>query len=386
MRGPHIAFIVESAHGHINPTLAVATELTKRGYRISYAVKEYFVPRVVSSGAQALVYRPLEAKFTLFREMEKDPNGAFPFDFSRIANDKNVSLLRLEREDTLSQLRMLYQDDRPDLIIYDQGNLAGRSLASEWSIACCEYAQSMIDTEKTDGHDANLVIVSLPKFFQTNATALDNRRFHFIGPIYNQGKFFKPWRSASSSEQTILVSATTGLLPEADIFLTAICAFENTPFRVVLSIGDELDPGSLGRLPDNCEINQFSSQQEILQHCCLFIGHGGPSSTFEALRFGVPPILIPPSQFHDPYARRIEELGLGIRLLKDTFSADKLRESAASLLEDGATLSRLKQIQKTIGEIDGPGSAADLIHQYSSGETSYVSRASLHSRSKGSKE
>jgi UDP:flavonoid glycosyltransferase YjiC (YdhE family) len=362
MKKRHIAFVVESSHGHINPTLAITSKLAQRGYRVTYAVKDYFVPRVIASGAEAMAYRPLETKLTFFREMQKDKEGEFLFDFKPGDVSDLKRIFRKDMEDMLSQLEILYRDDKPDLIIFDRGNFAGKSLASEWEIRAIEYCPMMVGED--DRHcDADLVIVTIPEFFQDNAAELD-RRFHFVGPIYNDGTLFEPWRSRCYAEKTVLISATTGLVPQVEFFSTAIRAFANLPWQIILSIGDEFDPASLGPLPANFEINQFSSQQKILEHCCLFIGQGGPGSILEALRCGVPLLLIPPSQIHDVYVRRVEELGLGIRLLKGDFSAENLRKSAVCLLQDGALLNRVKQVQKIIGESNGAEAAANLIDRY----------------------
>lgn len=363
MRNMHIAFIVESAHGHINPTLSITSRLVSYGYRVSYAVKEYFASRVISSGGHPIIYHPMEIKLKFLEEMRYDTGGAFAFDFERADKQKFIRLHNIEVENTISQLAHLYADDKPGLIIYDRCNIAGRALASRWNIPAIEHCPMMIDPAIVDEYDPTLVIVSLPEFFQTNRTALD-RRFTFVGPIFTDKTLFAPWTPKLDTREALLISATTGLLPSVKFFATAIHAFENTGFHVVLSIGDELDPALLPRLPSTFEINRFSSQQSILEHSRIFIGHGGPSSIFEALRFGVPLVLVPPSQVHDEYARRVEELGLGLRVLNCEFSADTLRKHVTSLLENSSILSRVNEVKRAISRLNGAEAAASLIHQY----------------------
>src|SRR5436190_17812870 len=48
----HFAFVVPPAHGHVNPTLPLVDELTRRGHRISYATAESFLPQAEDAGAQ----------------------------------------------------------------------------------------------------------------------------------------------------------------------------------------------------------------------------------------------------------------------------------------------------------------------------------------------
>ena len=359
----HIAFIVESAHGHINPTLGIASELVKRGHRVTHAVKKSFAARVIASGSEAMIYDPMETKLNLFQEMSQTPGGEFLFDFSRV----DLNLFAKERfqqevDDTLYQLQTIYKNDKPDLIIYDTMNPAGTSLAAAWGISRIEHCPMMIEPGGAE-HTADLVIVSLPEFLQEHRETLDNR-FCFVGPVYNEGAFFKPLTLAPFPGPTVLVSATTGLLPQVEFFLTALQAFDDLPWRVVLSIGEQLDPTTLGPIPENFQINQFSSQPKILERSSLFIGQGGPASALEALRYGVPPLLIPPSQFHDMYARRIEKLGLGVRLSHTDFSADTLKAAAVSLLQDRLMLERITEVQKELQESRGAERAADLVESY----------------------
>jgi MGT family glycosyltransferase len=157
----------------------------------------------------------------------------------------------------------------------------------------------------------------------------------------------------------ILVSATTAKL-QPEFFRTAIHALENLPCRVVLSIGDEIDPGSFGHLPPHFEINQFSSHLAILEHVSLFVCQGGLGSTLEAFYCGVPALVIPPSPIHNQVALRIAELGLGLRL-EESATVAELKEAAIFLLQDSQTRKRVEEMQRAIRETNGAKLAGDLI-------------------------
>ena len=365
MTRKHIAFIVESAHGHIHPTLPITASLCNRGYRVTYAVTEYFKARVVANGGEAKIYKPLQTKVALFRELQRvnpDGQGDFAFDFSRLDLDRYLKEdFRREVQDTRAQLESLYHNDRPDLIVYDCMNPAGQSLALEWHIPVIEHSPMLIEPEGQ--YASTMVIVSLPAFFQKNAQELGSK-FHFVGPLYTDSKIFAPWKGHSTTEPIVLVSATTGLLPELSFYSTAIRAFQSLPWHVVLSIPEDLSPESLNPLPNNVEINRFASLQDILAKSSLYVGQGGPSGIFEALRFAVPLLLVPPSPAHDVNARRVAELGLGIRLLQSGFSPETVRNAACSLVNDAALRDRLREVQVTIRGNAGAERTADLIDQY----------------------
>lgn len=358
MRKPHIAFMVESAHGHVNPILGISSALVNRGCRVSCAVEQYFARRVTDSGAEPVIYEPWSYKTQFLPKAQK------------CAQDDAAQLRKLWEEfehdgvdNDLPQLRTLYQDDKPDLIIYDFRNLAGKALASLWSIPKLEHAPMLIENNEQSQlggpYDENLVIVSIPRFLQRNADELDER-FHFVGPIYGSRTFFQPWNPKHSAHPTVVVSASTALL-QPEFFKIVIHALEGLACEVILSIGDEIDPDSLGSIPAHFQTNRFSSHLDLLGHASLFIAHGGPGSTLEAIYSGVPTLLITPHAILDQIALRVAELGAGIRLSESAVSVDKIRKSAAFLLTDNGTRERVRALQSAMRATDSAKLATDLI-------------------------
>lgn len=358
----HIAFLMEPSYGHLVPTLGIAAELMRRGYRVTYAINDEFADRIVQSGAQAIIYRPKEGRLKVFREADR---GDGTFDFNADGFMDFIAATKRElNQDACAQLLQLYAGQRPDLIVHVTWlSPAAKALAAEWNIPRVVFFPALVDMEPPDD---DLILVSVPRFFQRNAETFASR-FHFIGftPDSRRG-FFKPWQPAraAGSEKLILVSATTGLLPQVEFFRRAIRAFGNQPWRVVVSIGSQVSASDLAPLPENVEINAGSSNLEILEHAHLFVGQGGQGSTLEALYCGVPPLLVPPAPAHNSITRRILELGLGAYLAVSEATPEDLRRSAALLLEDSSTLARVREAQKEMRKDDGPKQAATLIEEH----------------------
>lgn len=359
MTQKHVAFIVESSYGHIVPTLGIASELIRRGYRVSYAVNEHFAPKILQLGAQPVVYQPLCNKIKFFDEFHN--RGC---DFSMADAPMWERLQQEEAVNTLSQLETLYQADKPHLIVYDYMNLAGRLLASKWGVPRLGHSPAMFESNGAESpyHDDD-VMISIPEVFHKGSDF--DHGLHFVGFIYNDRKrFFRPWRNSEPAMPTVLASATTGLLPQTDFFRLVIRAFENLPWHVVLSVGDQVSPISLGVLPDNVEINQSSSNLDILEKARLFVGQGGEGSVLESLYCGVPLIIIPPSAAHEPVAIRIAEHGLGIHLEKSKASAENLRKCAVLLSDDMQTLRRVAQIREMMRNDTGADKAIALVEKH----------------------
>ena len=365
MKQRHIAFMLEQAYGHIIPTLGITLELVRRGHRVSYAVTRDFASAISRIGAQAVVLKPLETRPNILATLT-----------DHAVTDQNYQALeelrRARTDDSLLQLEALYRDDKPDLIMQDEcEDFAGRSLALKWGIPQIRICPQLLpETFPETVAEDQLVMVTVPRFFQNHLERFDER-FKFVGFIAEgRRRFFKPWQVTDDGRKVVLISVTTGLLPQIEFCKMAVNAFRGQPWKIVLSIGGGLDrvseitPADLGELPENIQLNRFSSNLDILEHASVFIGQGGQGSTLEALYCGVPLLLIPPSSIQDPVACRVAELGLGARVVAADVSANTLRKHAASILDDGDTLRRVKLIQQSMREEHGAQTAADIMDGY----------------------
>ncbi len=71
------------AYGHINPTLPLVQELTRRGETVIYYAMKEFQQRIESTGAQFLDY--------------KEISGATGFDFGTENDPRSFNLIKLAR-------------------------------------------------------------------------------------------------------------------------------------------------------------------------------------------------------------------------------------------------------------------------------------------------
>src|ERR1700722_16464122 len=118
MRSRHISFCVEPAYGHIIPTLGITLELVRRGHTVSHVVTESFSPIVRKVHAHPKIILPLDNRSKIVSAFLKE-NDCFAW---KVGGDEATELSReLTRErtaDSLAKLEYLYQDDKPDVIIY----------------------------------------------------------------------------------------------------------------------------------------------------------------------------------------------------------------------------------------------------------------------------
>jgi len=97
----------------------------------------------------------------------------------------------------------------------------------------------------------------------------------------------------------------------ADVYRTALRAVEGLRARVLLTVGRQFDPASLGPLPANVHLEQWVDQDRVMREADLVVCHGGSGTTFGALAAGVPLVIVPVFADQFENGRRVASAGAG---------------------------------------------------------------------------
>ena len=384
MRQHHISIINIPAYGHVNPTLALVEKLCEKGHRVTYATTEEFAPAVKQAGASPLLYQTtINVEPERIKEMIEK-------------NETPISILK-ESLEILPQLEELYQNDQPDLIVYDFIAFAGKLFADKLNVPairlCSSYAQNesfqlgseeMLKQLKQAEADFQvylekenlpavsfehlaipgaLNIVFMPKSFQIKNETFDER-FCFVGPSLGKRGEQESLLPETGNRPLMLISLGTAFNAWPEFYRMCIDAFRNSDWHVVMSTGISIEPDSLGDIPDNFTVRQRVPQLDILAKADLFVSHGGMNSTMEAMNAGVPLVVIPQMYEQELTARRVDELGLGVYLPKEEVSVSRLQKAVQDVSGDKEMLSRVKDMQKDVKEAGGAEKAAAEIEAF----------------------
>jgi rhamnosyltransferase subunit B len=105
----------------------------------------------------------------------------------------------------------------------------------------------------------------------------------------------------------------------------------------------------------------FVDLAKVLPNAQLLVHHGGIGTTAQALRAGIPQIIVP-DRFDQPdNAIRIANLGLGAAMMKDDQSPDDWAQLIRHLCTDAGTRQRLKAVSKAIASDRALEKSCDLI-------------------------
>jgi MGT family glycosyltransferase len=384
----HLAFVSLPAHGHVNPVLPVVAELARRGWRTSVATGERFRPEVEKVGA-TLVPTPAQAP-TAPPPAVTGP-AVFAHFLERVLADARGSLPVLTEH---------FRADPPHAVCYDATSLAGRILAAQTRAADVALLPTFATNERSSpfarsspsaaapppevlaagrelgelaaahgvalqrgvglGAPASLNIVFIPREFQPAADTFDDR-FRFVGPSPAAREDDPGW--APPEGPVLFVSLGTAFNDRPAFYRACLEAFAGRG-PVAMAVGQHVRVDDLGPVPGNVDVRPWFPQPAVLRHAAAFVSHAGMGSTMEALYYGVPLVCVPQMLEQEANARRVAELGLGVRLDAARLTAADLRAAVDAVTGDAPVRVALDRMRDAVRNAGGAGAAADAIEAH----------------------
>lgn len=398
MPGKHIAVFNFPAHGHVNPSLPLVAELVRRGHRVTYFVPENYHDAVAAAGATPVGYV-----------------SSAPVDWSTeripavITPEVVYTALRFQVDEgfaPVSAAERHLADDRPDLIIYDQvAHHGGKLLARKWNVpavlACTSFAANElfspymvpsedfpVDIDPTHPdllemakvvpavlaeHDVPIeefaarneaaTIVYLPRFFQLGQEHFDDS-YAFVGPSLDEGGRHDDtdWTPPTDGRPLLLITmGSHDYENRLQFYRDCVTAFADSPWHVVMSVGNRIDVAELGPLPSHFEVHSWIPQTKILSHAKAFLAHGGMGSVMEALSHAVTPVVLPKLAEQALIADQVVALGVGRKIRPTEATPARLRAAVDELAADELAQQRVRQVSADIHAAGGAIAAADAV-------------------------
>jgi UDP:flavonoid glycosyltransferase YjiC (YdhE family) len=195
----------------------------------------------------------------------------------------------------------------------------------------------------------------LPELFGMPPT--DESR-QFVGPIlYEPETPLPPWWDDLDDDKPAIylaVGSSGGLAG----LTTMVKTLAELGVQVLLSTADFLEQGEL---PDNVFYAPFLPRDEVLSFVDAMVYHGGSATTYQALKHAVPVVAIPGHFDQELNARALAHQGLGLSLLPQKLTAEKLKEAVLDVLDNPRFERRLEHFSELVAESDGPLDAATEI-------------------------
>lgn len=382
-----IVFFCIPAHGHTNPTLGVVRELVERGHEVWYYSYELFRDKIEGVGAKFIPCDAYDAELHLK-----------PEDAAKIG--KNLALsTRILVDTTLSLDDMVctaMEKLQPDCIVADSMAVWGKAVALKLGIPFV----SSTTTFAFNQHSAKIMkqsvgqlfgmIFSMPKINR------DLKRLQDKGyPIYNildiiqnddktdtvvyTSSEFQPCAETFSDkyafvgpsvrdateeitkekEKLIYISMGTVNNKMLQFYKNCMKALGDTDYQVIMSVGNLVERSQLGVIPANFSIHEHVDQIAVLKKADVFLSHCGMNSVNESLYYKVPLVLYPQTPEQGGVATRVEQVGAGIRLEKN--SSEMILNVVKQILGNTSYAENAAKIAEGFRKSGGASVAADKI-------------------------
>lgn len=401
-RAPDFVFQNEGSHGDVMPLLSIAAELVRRGHRCQLLANEHFR----APAAQCGVGFHATTTERTHSETPRPPVACLYLDFERVrgyferpeAFDERTVVVNTHVYSATEPFAELHGPRTVRLTLFPVRIRS--ALAPPWPLGARalgpdgEHFSKVVlpafyraaDThpavlKKINGHRAQLGLAPVP--------SADFERPHVVA----QAAMFPEWYGMPASDwpelpflgfplpapreplprpvleflarhpRPLVFTTGTGVgKPEEFFDAAARCCAELGMPGIFLSQFFKGEPA----LGDSIAHFDYVELEALLPHAALLVHHGGMGTTARALQTGIPQI-ISPMWFDQPdNGHRVEVLGAGRVVARETMSGATFAAAARELLGDAEIGPRLSRYRSALASPDAVERAADLLERVSS--------------------
>nr|WP_078889554.1 glycosyltransferase [Streptomyces sp. NRRL S-1813] len=414
-----VLFVVPPLAGHVNPTIAVAAELTARGHQVAW------------TGPAAALAPLLPAGSLLYAAGDGDAADSTDVLHGRWRDLRGVAALRFLWAEVLIPLaramlpgvHAAVEAFAPDVLVADQQALAGPLVARRhglpWATSATTSAEFtrpfdgvpkvgewvaqriaalLAESGAPSGWDPrfspHLVLVfSTPALIGDDGPSGDGARasgtadgppgaaarpgerrypphYAFVGPAFGARPSAHdfPWHRLDPGRARVLVSlGTLNREAGARFYPAVLRAADALADRAQLILAAPVDLA--GTVPHHMVHQEYVPQLALLPHLDAVLCHGGHNTVCEALAHGLPLVVAPVRDDQPIVARQVAGSGAGVRVRFGRARADELHRALAAVLDEPAHRRAARRIQASFAAAGGALAAADRLEKLPPGAT-----------------
>jgi UDP:flavonoid glycosyltransferase YjiC (YdhE family) len=375
-----VIFTTLPAIGHFNSIIPLALATAAAGHEVAICCSVPFADEVRRNG---LHFLPGGAD-----SLEVLSAGAPPLgDPTRPTFIQQQVFGRRAPQALIPDLRGHIEAWKPDLLVRESSEYAACLLAEKVGLAHASIGTGAWSSRVergpifADALNARRAEVGLPpdpdaemvfRYLQFAFTPpswdgddLHPRTVHFIryDNPERPGETRPAWLDEPRALPLVLASLGTVMNGVPGLMESIIEAVAHEPIEVVAAIGRGQDPARFGTPPPNVRIEQYVPQIQVLGECALFVAHGGFNGTKEALRLGIPLVVIPIGGDQPYTAERVEAIGLGRAVLPDERDPATIRARVREVLGEPRYRANAEAFSAEMQALPPMGHAVELLEQ-----------------------
>lgn len=348
-----VIFTFSGGQGHLDPLVPIARAASAAGHTVAFAGRPWMVPKVEALGFECFPGGQDDGLEPVTRPLA-------PIDMEREARDLVIGFGRLVARSRAPDLLSTFERWRPDLVVWEETDPAAGIIAEHLSLPhatvpvlafgmmAASFAEGYNPVRREYGLELDpsgemmsryLVLSPFPDSLRDprNPAPPTAHGIRIVDVDRPSGAVdpMPDWATAIEGAPSVYFTLGTVFNHESgDLFRRVLAGLRELPINLLVTVGREIDPATLGLQPANVRIERFVAQAEILPHADLVISHGGSGSVLGALAHGRPMVVLPIGADQPLNAERISALGVGRSLNAVRATPDDVRAAASSVLAD----------------------------------------------------
>lgn len=355
--------------GHLAPLLPVARAARALGHDVAIAGSGGLVGRIEEAGFRgyATSPRPHHSGTAVRRDLTPlqptDPRAA---EVEFAANFASRGARRMA-----GAVPQVLADFRPDLVIRDETDL-GTTIAAELHdvpvathlvlasglLVRPELVGPELDTVRSEhglAPDPGLVRLTsgpvlspFPPGFRSPEAPVR------LSPVHYRRAGGPPRPADRPGGRRPQVYATLGTIfnkTSGDLLERMAVGLATLDADVLLTVGRDIEPRDLGPQPDHVRVERFVPQEDVLSGTDVVVHHGGSGALLDALRHGLPSVVLPLGADQSHNARRAGELGLARTVDAAAVTAAELARAVEEALVDPDLRRRCEQVATEVDRL-----------------------------------
>jgi hypothetical protein len=366
------------AYGHLFPVVPFALAVQQAGHEVLFATGQDMLPVVRRAGLRPVAIGKPRLNVTMTTIEGIPVAGADVTPEEAIMRAGRVYGSDFPRQ-AVADLGPVMEDFKPDLVVYEPGNL-GAALAAELAdVPAMVHAYGRAPrgalTTAVEHYlaeyMAELDVAPLPAVYPStfgNLTidicppSLQRPDFLALGnrietrPVAYAEPGDVPAFAKNGSRIAYVTLGT--IYGTVDLLRPVIDGLTRLGLRTLVATGPSLDPRDLGPLPDSVSVVPWAPQAALWPHVEVAVHHGGSGTVLGALAQGVRQLIIPQAADQPTNARAVVEAGAGLYLAPANVTADAVAENVSHIVSDSSFADAALWLRREIEQMPSPAQVA----------------------------
>lgn len=371
--------------GHVHPMVPLARALREAGHEILWASGPATAAHLRNSGFEA-VESGLDAEVRSGLYRRQYPEAALLPAADRPTHMLTKLFGEIGVREMLTGLLAAARDWEPSLLIHDPADFAGPLAAAIAGIPHVTHSYGGLVPPRTvekaavelaplwlshgleprpyaGCYDHLYIDIYPPSMQSADIELIPHRQLARPVAFAGEGELGNISEFVNGDERPLLYMTFGTRFSVNRTFHLALEALRDLDIQVLVTVGPDGDPASLGPQPSNVRIERYVPQTLILDHCQVVVSHGGSGTLLAALARGIPQLCLPQGADQFRNAASCERVGAGIQLQEDQVDGAAIKDAIRRLLTDSSFRVGAQKVEAEIRTMPAPAEVAVVLEE-----------------------